>query len=172
MVYQAVQIFWGVAFRVYKFVNFSGIPQHDVIMEPINPWQKSDNHYRYQRPRLTVKWEGGGNGCKTVLTNVVQVAEALDRPPGLLLKHLAIALGTRDRTELKRFLLNGHFSASLLEEKLECFISALVLCRQCSNPETVIKPCSKTVFKVVCSACGFARVIPDIQLSRYLRKMY
>ncbi len=40
-----------------------------------------DPHYRYKMPKLTAKVEGSGNGIKTVVTNMVQIAKSLDRPP-------------------------------------------------------------------------------------------
>lgn len=38
---------------------------------------KADRSYRYRMPVLTIKVEGSGNGIKTVLTNMVEVANAL-----------------------------------------------------------------------------------------------
>jgi hypothetical protein len=38
-------------------------------------------HQRYKMPVMTIKIEGRGNGIKTVLPNVEDVARALARPP-------------------------------------------------------------------------------------------
>jgi len=40
-----------------------------------------DIFYRYKMPKLMAKVEGNGNGIKTVLPNIKEVAKALSRPP-------------------------------------------------------------------------------------------
>lgn len=41
----------------------------------------SDMFYRYKMPKLMAKVEGKGNGIKTVIVNMVDIAKALGRPP-------------------------------------------------------------------------------------------
>ena len=40
-----------------------------------------DVFYRYKMPRLQAKVEGKGNGIKTVIANMPDIAKALNRPP-------------------------------------------------------------------------------------------
>ena len=37
--------------------------------------------FRYKMPRLVAKVEGKGNGVKTVIPNMVDIARSLERPP-------------------------------------------------------------------------------------------
>lgn len=63
------------------------------MSQMINIGGSEDPEYRYKMPRITTKVEGSGNGIKTVLPNLPEVADALKRPAVFPLKYCGIELG-------------------------------------------------------------------------------
>ena len=101
------------------------------------PRSEEDEFYRYKMPELLVKNEGKGNGVKTVITNIADVARALKRPPTYLHKVFGYAHNTPALTDSKgRSVINGTFSKVTLAKDLDVFIDRYVLCKDCQNPET------------------------------------
>jgi len=114
-----------------------------------------DAFYRYKMPRLQAKVEGKGNGIKTVLVNMVDVARALSRPPTYVTKYFGCELGAQTNADVKneRYIVNGCHEAGKLQDMLDGFIKKFVLCEKCENPETVIKV-KKQMMGASCKACG------------------
>jgi len=114
-----------------------------------------DAFYRYKMPRLQAKVEGKGNGIKTVLVNMVDVARALARPPTYVTKYFGCELGAQTQFDVKseRYIVNGCHDAGKLQDMLDGFIKKFVLCAKCENPETVIKV-KKNMIGASCKACG------------------
>lgn len=114
-----------------------------------------DAFYRYKMPRIQAKVEGKGNGIKTVLVNMVDVARALARPPTYVTKYFGCELGAQTQSDVKneRYIVNGCHEAGKLQDMLDGFIKKFVLCEQCENPETVIKV-KKNLIGASCKACG------------------
>jgi len=114
-----------------------------------------DNYYRYKMPRMQAKVEGKGNGIKTVLVNMVDVARSLDRPPTYVTKYFGCELGAQTQFDVKneRYIVNGCHEAGKLQDMLDGFIKKFVLCEKCENPETVLKV-KKNMIGASCKACG------------------
>ena len=73
------------------------------------PRSVDDPFHRYKMPDVMVKNEGKGNGVKTVLSNIADIARALKRPPQYPTKFIAFqygALSTMD-PENERYVVNG-----------------------------------------------------------------
>ncbi|XP_046382763.1 eukaryotic translation initiation factor 5 [Ischnura elegans] len=118
----------------------------------------SDAFYRYKMPRLMAKVEGKGNGIKTVIVNMVEIAKALCRPPTYPTKYFGCELGAQTQFDFKndRFIVNGSHDAAKLQDLLDGFIRRFVLCPECDNPETsLIISQKKGTITQACKACGY-----------------
>ena len=120
-------------------------------------------------PRILVKIEGGGNGIKTIIMNMVEVSKSLNRTPNYIVKYFGYELGAGTQMTKGRYVVNGAHRSDTLQGILDGFIHRFVLCSECRNPETALR-CSKSL-KMVCSACGsFKRVDITHKLSTYIMK--
>lgn len=118
----------------------------------------ADQFYRYKMPKLIAKVEGKGNGIKTVIVNMPEVAKALSRPPAYPTKFFGCELGAQTTMDLKndRFIVNGAHDAARLQDMLDTFIKKFVLCPQCDNPETELQVSQKKqLIHQRCVACGY-----------------
>lgn len=122
----------------------------------------TDMYYRYKMPKIVAKVEGKGNGIKTVVVNMVDVAKALARPPTYPCKFFGCELGAQTQFDFKneRYIVNGSHEASKLQELLDIFIAKFVLCPNCENPETILKAyAKKQVISQTCQACGHSGML-------------
>jgi len=118
----------------------------------------TDAFYRYKMPRLIAKVEGKGNGIKTVIANMTEIAKALSRPPTYPTKYFGCELGAQTNFDPKndRYIVNGAHDSSKLQDLLDGFIRKFVLCPECENPETNLVVLSKkNMITQRCIACGY-----------------
>ena len=114
-----------------------------------------DPSYRYKMPKIMGKVEGRGNGIKTVLVNVVEVAQSLNREPAEVTKFFGTELGAQTiySEESDRAVVNGAHTENDLQEKIKVYIEKFVLCATCKLPETHYK-IKDGVINQKCLACG------------------
>lgn len=116
----------------------------------------TDVFYRYKMPRIMAKVEGKGNGIKTVIVNMVEVAKAIGRPPTYATKYFGCELGAQTSWTNDRYIVNGSHDAGKLQDLLDGFIRKYVLCPECDNPETeLLVSTKKGTISQGCKACGF-----------------
>jgi len=111
-----------------------------------------DPAYRYKMPKLVGKVEGRGNGIKTVLVNIEEVAEALKRDPAEVTKFFGTELGAQT-IFTDRAIVNGAHRDADLQSHLSRYIEHFVLCRNCKLPETGYK-IKEGIVAQKCLACG------------------
>ncbi|XP_017765670.1 PREDICTED: eukaryotic translation initiation factor 5 [Eufriesea mexicana] len=134
----------------------------------------SDAFYRYKMPRIQAKVEGKGNGIKTVIVNMVDVAKAIGRPATYPTKYFGCELGAQTQFDFKneRFIVNGSHDATKLQDLLDGFIRKYVLCPACDNPETELMVNSKkATISQGCKACGYHGLLEsNHKLNTYILK--
>ena len=86
--------------------------------------------------------EGRGNGIKTAIPNISQVAMALHRDPGEITKFFGTELGAQTTwtPETERSIVNGSHTTQDLQTNLFKYIEKFVLCPGCRLPETSMPP--------------------------------
>lgn len=129
-------------------------------MSKINiPSYIEDPAYRYKMERIKSKIEGKGNGIKTNLTNLVQIARDLRVRSEYPLKFMGYELGSQTKYTVNgnevNSIINGAFQEEELKDLMDKFIEKYVLCRKCKYPEISIKV-SKGLVVGTCAACSFS----------------
>jgi translation initiation factor 5 len=114
--------------------------------------------------RLQTKIEGKGNGIKTVVVNLSNVAQQLARPGSYLIEYFGFELGAQTNLDPAddRWIINGAHDAAKLQDHLDGFINKFVLCKKCKNPETEVNIKDGHII-LDCKACG-VRSDVDIRL--------
>lgn len=118
---------------------------------------RGDAFYRYKMPKMITKIEGRGNGIKTNIVNMVDIAKALARPAAYTTKYFGCELGAQSKFDEKTgtSLVNGSHETAKLAGLLENFIKKYVQCYGCGNPETEILITKTQMIQLKCAACGF-----------------
>lgn len=126
-------------------------------MQNIGAGNSDDAFYRYKMPRMLTKIEGRGNGIKTNVVNMVDIAKALARPPSYTTKYFGCELGAQSKFDEKTgvALVNGAHDTAKLAGLLENFIKKFVQCYGCGNPETDVIITKTQMIQLKCAACGF-----------------
>ncbi|KAL0365841.1 UNVERIFIED_CONTAM: putative eukaryotic translation initiation factor 5-2 [Sesamum radiatum] len=128
-----------------------------MALQNIGAGNKDDAFYRYKMPKMITKIEGRGNGIKTNVVNMVDIAKALGRPASYTTKYFGCELGAQSKFDEKTGTshVNGAHDTSKLAGLLENFIKKFVQCYGCGNPETEIIITKSQMINLKCAACGF-----------------
>ncbi|KAA3476723.1 putative eukaryotic translation initiation factor 5-1 [Gossypium australe] len=133
------------------------------MISNIGASNSDDAFYRYKMPKMITKIEGRGNGIKTNVVNMVEIAKALARPASYPVKYFGCELGAQSKFDEKTgtSLVNGAHETAKLAGLLENFIKKYVQCYGCGNPETEIVITKTQMITLKCAACGF---ISDVDM--------
>lgn len=119
-----------------------------------------DPQYRYQMPVVYGKIEGRGNGIKTVIPNIIDVASSLNRSPSEVNKFFGCELGaqTSYSEDTDKAIVNGAHSDDVLQGLIHKYIQGFVLCPACGLPETEYKIKNECIWHR-CKACGAKEMV-------------
>lgn len=125
----------------------------------IPSYKTDDPNYRYKMPRLQAKVEGRGNGIRTNIMNMGEIAKSLKRPPEYPTKFCGHELGAQAKFEANegKAIVNGAHEQKDLQTLIDKFIELFVLCPDCNLPEVDLQLTTKgraTRILGKCNACG------------------
>jgi len=110
-----------------------------------------DPTYRYKMPKMKLMQESRGNGVKTNIFNVEDVAFHLRVPSKAIMKHMCEQLGANmEQTSV----IKGKHTYDILLGHLDKFIHKYVLCKGCNYPELSMRIEGKDGLKSACNSCG------------------
>lgn len=126
-----------------------------MALQNIGASNRDDAFYRYKMPRMITKIEGRGNGIKTNIVNMVDIAKALAMPASYT-TYFGCEHGAQIKFDEKTgiSLVNGAHDTAKLAGLLENFIKKYVQCYGCRNPETEIIISKTQMISLKCAACG------------------
>ncbi len=114
---------------------------------PEDAFKKSGE--RFQVPKVQIMIQGN----RSIWQNFQEIINILNRPGKEVLKFVAGQLATAGTFEGSTAVFNGKFSPEMVNEVLNRYIEAYVICPVCGRPDTAIVKQSN-VYYLHCSACG------------------
>lgn len=107
-----------------------------------------DPSYRYKMPAVYGKIEGSGNGIKTKIENISDVAMSLHRNPGEVNKFFGCELGaqTTYNEDTDRAIVNGAHTDDTLQKLMHRYIQGFVICPTCGLVRSVYRWVKEVAF--------------------------
>ncbi|MBR9679662.1 MAG: translation initiation factor IF-2 subunit beta [Candidatus Altiarchaeota archaeon] len=112
---------------------------------------------RFEPPRMANSIEGN----KTLIKNIMEVADYIGRDPKHLMKFMGKDLGAAWRIDGNRAIMIGKFGSVILNKKLDKYVKDYVICSVCEKPDTKLVKVDR-VFIMKCEACGAMSPIPPL----------
>jgi len=137
----------------------------------VDPEKQTDPFYRYKMQRVITKIEGNGNGIKTVVPNIQDIADRLARDVECLMKYFAHELAVTTKFKDGKWIMTGSFQQDTVQQSLFDFVKKFVLCKECRNPETVVQMDENKDLCLNCKACScFSSIDPKEKLCNVLKR--
>lgn len=103
----------------------------------IDPTSINDQFYRYKMSKIITKYEGRGNGQRTILMNIDEISKELNRGIIEIVTFLACSFGCQHIcNKEQQYVLYGTHLSENIQTNIYEYIKLFVLCNNCRNPET------------------------------------
>lgn len=109
----------------------------------------TNNGERFEIPKV----QGQVSGKNTIIINIYEIASYIRRPVEHLAKFLQKELAVSGKLENNTLILNTKLNSNKVNEKVEQYVKAFVLCHECKKPDTEVISEKGIKFKH-CLACG------------------
>lgn len=120
----------------------------------LNINNSTDANYRYQMPKVSIKYGGNGNGKFTVINNMEEIANLINSPSEIVYKFISFSCGSAYNAKDNSIKGYHHDIQSIIFE----YINNFVICPTCCIPELNYylenKSAKKSILICKCSACG------------------
>ena len=145
-------------------------------MKPLINMQKDnfDPSYRYKMPPVEVKWEGSGNGKKTIIVNIKKISRSIQRNIDEIIKYIGQSANAKAKlmkgsNDWEYAVVSGYITDDTLQNIIYDYIEKYILCTMCGNPETFYM-CKLSPMRVSkkCKACGNKEKINEDKITRYI----
>ncbi len=120
--------------------------------ESLPQTKKSDE--RFEIPRVISTQAGR----QTIIKNFNDIAKKMRREPKHLMKFLFKSLAVPGSMKDNELWLQGKVSEFMLNQRIEDYAKAYVLCQSCGKPDTSLQK-SERFLLLKCEACGARRSI-------------
>jgi len=104
---------------------------------------------RFQMPKGNIFYEGN----TTILKNLGEIADKLNRNIEQIFSYLLKEIGTAGEIDGERAIFQGKIPESKLQDRIERYVKRYVLCRECGRPDTKLIKKNRTLM-LKCEACG------------------
>ena len=109
---------------------------------------------RFEMPKGIIFHEGN----TTILRNLADIADKVNRDVNHIFSYLLKELGTAGDIEGERGIFQGRILPKKVQEKIEKYVNKYVLCHECGRPDTKLVRINRTLM-VKCEACGAIRPV-------------
>ncbi|MDE1810682.1 MAG: translation initiation factor IF-2 subunit beta [Candidatus Micrarchaeota archaeon] len=99
------------------------------------------------------KVESITEGNKTIIRNIMAIADAARRKAGDIARYVSKELSIPVNVEDTRLIINGKFPQDDLNKRILKYFEVYVVCKECHKPDTHLENAEKGMY-LVCEACG------------------